>query len=260
VNVAAFNLDIHKGHVVGPLRADGTFAINIDGIDMPTGFFVNNDGKSLATQYIKVDGRWQNGEPAADLRKRHGLQGPIDDAFLDRFIMVRPTGKPMNEKVGAWAKEECDHAIRQWHNIFRGEAMVKNDTEITDADVAASNLVLWGDPSSNKFLARIADKLPIGWDSKQIHLGSRTFDAATHAPILIFPNPLNPKKYVVINSGFTFREDANGTNSRQVPKLPDYAVVDLTEAPSAHRPGKIVAAGFFGEKWELREDDGKIEP
>ena len=28
---------------------------------------------------------------------------------------------------------------------------------------------------------------------------------ANHAPILVFPNPLNPKRYVVINSGLTFR-------------------------------------------------------
>ena len=26
------------------------------------------------------------------LRKKHGLQGPIDDAFMERFLFVRPTG------------------------------------------------------------------------------------------------------------------------------------------------------------------------
>ena len=34
------------------------------------------------------------------LRKRHGLQGPIDDAFMDSFMMVRPTGPALNER---WA-------------------------------------------------------------------------------------------------------------------------------------------------------------
>ena len=120
------------------------------------------------------------------------------------------------------------------------------------ADIAASNLVLWGDPSSNAVLAKIAGKLPIRWTKDGISVGSRHFDAETHAPILIYPNPLNPNKYVVINSGFTFREDANGTNSRQIPRLPDYAVVDLTTPADSHYPGKIVEAGFFGERWELR--------
>jgi hypothetical protein len=43
----------------------------------------------------------------------------------------------------------------------------------------------------------------------------------------------------------------------QVAYLPDYAVVDLTTPPDARWPGKIVDAGFFGEKWELRPDEGK---
>ncbi|HXE55362.1 MAG TPA: hypothetical protein VN541_20225, partial [Tepidisphaeraceae bacterium] len=74
---------------------------------------------------------------------------------------------------------------------------------------------------------------------------------ATHVPVLIYPNPLNPKRYVVLNSGFTFREADYLNNDRQNPKLPDWAVVDTTEPPSPTAPGKIADAGFFGEKWEL---------
>ena len=65
------------------------------------------------------------------------------------------------------------------------------------------------------------------------------------------------KKYVVINSGFTFRESSNGSNSWQVAELPDYAVVDITPPPNARWPGKIAVAGFFGEKWELQPGDGQ---
>jgi predicted esterase len=246
-NVSALTVDLSKAP-----KAIGGF--EIDGQAMPA-------SRGEAAHFVRTDGKWRPG--SIDERtplKRHGLQGSIDDAFLDRFIMVSPTGKPLNEAVGLWAKEEMAHAIARWHGIFRGEAPVKRDDEISEADVASSNLVLWGDPSSNKVLAKIADKLPIGWNARQITLGSRTFDAATHAPVLIYPNPLNPRKYVVINSGFTFREDSNGTNSRQVPKLPDYAIVDLTTPPGPHGPGKIAAAGFFGERWELLADDGKLEP
>ena len=42
---------------------------------------------------------------------------------------------------------------------------------VTDADIASSNLILWGDPVSNRILARIADKLPIRWDSQGIRVG-----------------------------------------------------------------------------------------
>ena len=67
---------------------------------------------------------------------------------------------------------------------------------------------------------------------------------------MIFPNPLNPQHYVVLNSGIDFREHAYGTNSLQIPKLPDFAMIDLREPPGARWPGKIVDAGFFDESWK----------
>ena len=72
-------------------------------------------------------------------------------------------------------------------------------------------------------------------------------------PVLIYPNPLNPKRYVVLNSGFTFREYDYLNNARQVPKLPDYALVDVNVPVSSRAPGGIVAAGFFDEQWEVTD-------
>ena len=117
--------------------------------------------------------------------------------------------------------------------------------------------MLWGDPSSNKVLAKIADKLPIRWDGDKVVVGADTFPAADHVPVLIYPNPLNPKKYVVLNSGFTFREYDYLNNARQMPKLPDYAVIDVRTPPSSRLPGAIAAAGFFDEQWKLQPDGGK---
>jgi dienelactone hydrolase len=216
--------------------------------------------RSWRASFVKTDGRWAlAGAPSpgtlAPLRKKHGLQGPIDDAFLDAFIFVTPSGKPLHEPVGAWAAAEARRAVEHWRKQFRGEARVKADAAITDADIAGHNLVLWGDPASNQVLARIAGKLPLSWDAERVTAGARTFPAATHAAILIYPNPLNPERYVVLNSGFTFREYDYLNNARQVPRLPDWAVVDITEPPSPTAPGKIAAAGFFGEGWELLPEE-----
>jgi prolyl oligopeptidase family protein len=202
-----------------------------------------------------ADKSWQVVKKIDDgtLRKRPGLQGPIDDAFLDSFLMVRPTGQPLNDKIGAWASAEMKHAVEHWRKQFRGEARIKDDSAVSDADIAAHNLVLWGDPSSNKILAKIADKLPISWDRQQVQLGKETFSAENHVPLLIYPNPLNPKRYVVLNSGFTFREYDYLNNARQTPKLPDFAVIDVNTPPSSRLPGKVVTAGFFDEEWKLPE-------
>ena len=90
-----------------------------------------------------------------------------------------------------------------------------------------------------------------------LQLGERTFEAAHHVPALIYPNPMNPARYVVLNSGFTFREYDYLNNARQVPKLPDWAVIDINTPPSSRWPGKIVEAGFFGERWEPLKDSGR---
>ena len=50
--------------------------------------------------------------------------------------------------------------------------------------------------------------------------------------------------------GIDFREEAYGTNALQVPKLPDYAIIDLRETPGPRWPGKIVTAGFFDSAWK----------
>jgi hypothetical protein len=132
---------------------------------------------------------------------------------------------------------------------------VKKDSELTPADLAASNLVLWGDPSSNALIAKILPKLPIQWTREKLVVAGKEYDAGSAAPILIFPNPLNPKKYVVLNSGFTYREYDYLNNARQVPKLPDWAVVDLRYPPTTQVPGVILNAGFFDETWGWKSQE-----
>jgi hypothetical protein len=222
------------------------------------------DGQKLEAPPVPSDRSWTahfckrgviwtvtESEHDLSLHKQHGLQGPIDDAFMDAFIMVRPTGRPLSEKVGAWAKAEMNHAIDHWRRQFRGVARVVDDTEISDSEIAMNNLVLWGDPQSNKLLAKIAGQLPIRWDGQGVHTALANYPASESVPVFIYPNPLNPKRYVVINSGFTFREFDYTNNARQSPKLPDWAIVDVSVPVSTRKPGGIVDAGFFDEEWKL---------
>lgn len=211
---------------------------------------------AYAARFRRADGKWAAADavPAAGgLVKRHGLQGPVDDAFMESFLFVRPTGRASHAEVGAWAEGELRHAIGEWRRQFRGDARVKDDDAVTEADIAEHHLVLWGDPAANRLLARIADRLPIRWDAERVAVGRETWPAASHVPVLIHPNPLNPSRYVVLNSGFTFREYDQQNNARQTPKLPDWAVVDIRTPPDARAPGRIAAAGFFGERWELKD-------
>ena len=218
---------------------------------------VTIDGERLkGTAFAKTrEGKWtvDRNADARRLRKKPGLQGPIDDAFMDRFVMVKPTGVALNPRTGGWTDTELQHAVRAWRAQMRGDAPVLEDIAVTDAEIRSSNLVLWGDPSSNAVLARIAGKLPVKWEKDgSIRVGAKVFPAGTSVPILVYPNPLNPNRYIVLNSGLTWRESAYLNNAQQRPRLPDWAVIDITTPPDVNSPGRIADAGFFDEEWKVQ--------
>jgi predicted esterase len=245
--VEAFSIKMHPG--TSPLT--GEAAIVINGTAVKAGPLPSD--RSLDVTFVKADQGWIKGPVAKGFAKRPLMQGPIDDAFMDSFIMVRPTGKPLSDKVGLWTSREMAHAVDHWRKQFRGDAPILDDTAIRQTDIKSSNLVLWGDPSSNAILKQIAPELPISWTADGIRLGKdgKTFAPGNHAVAMIYPNPLNPDKYVVLNSGFTFREYDYLNNARQIPKLPDWAVLDVDQPRTSRRPAGIADAAFFGERWEL---------
>jgi dienelactone hydrolase len=248
-NVTALTLSMPAGYC--PLDVARPPVVSMDGDEVIAAPVMSD--RSWTAHFHRQGGKWIAGPvESAGLRKRHDLQGPIDDAFMQSFMIVRPTGTPAAPGISKWVDAELQHAITEWRRQFRGEPRIKNDGDVTDADIAAHNVALWGDPGSNRVLARIADRLPIRWDGDSVVVGAERYPAATHAPILVFPNPLNPKRYVVLNSGFTYREYDYLNNARQVPKLPDWAIVDTTTPPNSRYPGKVVNANFFGEEWELK--------
>ena len=249
-NVAALTFDMAAGHC--PLHPMERPVVEIDGQKVS----VRRPKSDRSWRvHLRKDpaGQWQETLTArpegVSLVKKPGLQGPIDDAFMDRFLMVLPSGEAWNAQPGEWVQAEAKRAQFEWRRQFRGDAPVKKDSEVTDADIASSHLVLWGDPGSNALLARLLEKLPIQWTREQVTANGKSYPAAGHLPVLVFPNPLNPERYVVLNSGFTYREYAYLNNARQVPMLPDWAVIDLSEPPGTVRPGRVADAGFFDERW-----------
>ena len=77
----------------------------------------------------------------------------------------------MNEKVGQWADAEMKHAIDHWRRQFRGDARVKDDKDVTDADIASTTSFSGATRAATRVLTKIADKLPIHWDKDGIRVG-----------------------------------------------------------------------------------------
>ena len=309
---------------VGKLTIDGR------GADIP--------GENSGTVRLKLEGnRWVHDLRNALNPKKSGLQGPIDDAFLSEFLVVRPSKKSGNPLLDRWIEFEIQHFEKRWRELFRGYPPIKFDTQVKMEDLEKKNLILWGSPETNSvwpmvnkmFKAEGTRSLQDGmnvtvltlkhlpavegteltetgrnatvnelakglaaienWDEKIRGSGEDTIelnlfdlkekqveatvqfiheqfktkklkfvhtkeiksDPATSVVAMIHPSPFTANRYVVFNSGPTFREAHDRTNSLQNPKLPDWAVIDLTQEPNASSPGRITAAGFFDEQWEF---------
>jgi len=84
-------------------------------------------------------------------------------------------------------------------------------------------------------------------------VGDQQFNAENHVPVLAYQQSaaIGEPSYIILNSGLTFREAHDKTNSLQNPKLPDWAILDITQPPNAESAGKVVAADFFDEQWQV---------
>ena len=185
----------------------------------------------------------------ANARKSHGLQGPIDDAFLDPFLLVRPTGTAWNEAVNQQSLHTLARFERLWAKYFRGHPFVKDDKDVTDLDMGRYHLVLFGDPGSNKLIARALPRLPVKWTKETVTLGDKSFPAAENFPALIYPNPLHPSRYLVLNTGLTITDrEYNGDYG--MPAWGDYAIVKVNAGADVP---DLVEAGLFDEMWQLRK-------
>jgi predicted esterase len=209
---------------------------------------------------LRRAGRWRSVRPQKVLAERArrpqkvtGLQGPIDDAFTEGFLCVQGTGeRPWHAATQKYAEANLERFQREWVKFLRGKLPIKLDTEVTDDDIAGKHLILFGDPASNSLIADVLEDLPLKWTRDTIQVGGQSFDAAEHVPVLIYPNPLNPQRYVVLNSGHTFHAAAFlGTNALLYPRLGDYAVLKLTGTEKDPLGATVAVSGLYDDYWQL---------
>lgn len=214
---------------------------------LPSGCRIHIDGSSLTLPDAqpritlrRTGKRWAITTKAlSQPAKSPQLQGPIDDAFLAPFLVVTPSGTSKDPALDKWVDFELEHFKTRWRALFRGNLRLKSDSAVTAQDAKQYNLVMFGTPESNKLVADALAQMPLDWpaDPNRVLLS-------------IYPNPAAPGRYLVLNSGPTFREGHDRTNSLQNPKLGDWAIIDLSEPPGPERPGKIVKTGLFDEEWQ----------
>ncbi len=267
--IAGYEKTTVEAELRGEIATITTKNVNVLAVDRQVAESVNLDGQLLPLRlaakgllpkvyYQKTPEGWVALEhdpsfmmlESGDGFKSPATHGPIDDAFRGPFLLVLPSAEPWNPTVAKWADERAKKFQADFARWMRGDVPVKRDVDVTPDDIESKHLILMGDPGSNKMLARVIKDLPITWTKEKFTLGE-THAFGEFAPVLIAPNPLNRKRYVVVNSGHTLEEsDFIGTNALLYPRIGDWGVFRL---PKSDQKQELVKSGYFNQRWRMAE-------
>ncbi len=221
-NIDALTLRLNES----PVPNGAAIPLIVDGAEVLRGPL------SAVVHLSRQEGSWKPSVWKAPARtKRHGLQGPIDDAFNSKFLAVYGEG-------------DRDLAIAELDAIrnppgplsVHGDIPMKQAARVTPQDIESSNLILFGTPDSNPVLKRIAGALPAALLRNEN--GARS--------VFIYPNPESPSHYVVVwQAKLLSTEDTTLRWAWIMPLnlLPDYVWV---------KDGRITSGGHFDSDWNQR--------
>lgn len=246
-NVSAFRLarDIAETAIIDGVELECRAAA--DGL-LPDVFFVRADDTWRVLSYAESKRFSDNRET----RKRPGLQGPIDDAFSSRFVCVVGSSKGSSETGNLWSEKTLETMKQEFSQWMRGDVQVIRDAELTPEIIQSSNLILFGDPASNRVIRDVLPELPVEWTADKLTVGGKEWSTADHGLCMIYPNPLNRRRYVVINSGHTFHEkDFRSSNAWLFPRLGDVAVVQIDTDEKGQLTATPVWSDVFDSSWRL---------
>jgi len=174
-NVDAYSLDL----VCAPLDSNKPVEILEDGQSL--GFVKERVFTKQSEKYIN-----------AAFIKNDLLHGPVWDAFTDPYVVVYGTGGSDMPFV---------KTSRNIAEKLAGGAPCLADLDMPKEMISGHNLILVGSVESNYWLALISGKLPLRIRPGQAcATKGKVFDGNDLGFFVIYPNPMNPDKYVVIYS------------------------------------------------------------
>jgi len=150
----------------------------------------------------------------------------------------------------AATRRAAEILAREWMARANGSVTIKADAEVTREDIAGYNLILFGNARVNSFIAQINDRLPIKFGAAGLIAGDKTLTNGDVGMALVYPNPLNPQRYVVIVGG-TSAESMKTAARLRLHELPDYAVFDNRTLSGEKL--QFVDGGFFDKFWRLKK-------
>lgn len=178
-------------------------------------------------------------------QKSRDICGPVRDAYCSEFLMVFGTQGQGDRDMRSAIK-----AGQEWVDFAKGRAAIKPDTAVSVQDIAKRNLILFGDVESNSVVSKIAAGLPVVIRGDEFALAGRTFPRPESSLLMVYPNPLNPSRYVVLNVGKFWGKYLS--INHKLDHVPDFIV--FNDSRDTDGNNKFLCAGYFDRNWQFSED------
>jgi pimeloyl-ACP methyl ester carboxylesterase len=194
--------------------------------------------------------------------KIHGLSGPLSDIYYEPFLIV-VAGPEATDAVALAARKQAEsmRATGLLGNRFFG-VRIKSEPDVTAEDIDKYHLIVFGSGNSSTLLNRIMGRLPVRIEGNAVAAGDRRFPGEDVGFRLIYPNPLNPRKYVVVCAGVS-SAGLEGLGSIPAPNYgwlsrvsePDVLITDRRARGTFKR---YLAAYTFDNDWKLEHSGAHV--
>ncbi len=195
-----------------------------------------------------------NYKPSA-LHKTGRLPGSMLDFTVTPFAIVIGTASKDPEMV-EMCRQKAKALIDTWRDWQKQEPRAFQDTELKDADMARYSFLLIGGPEANRVTAKFAAKLPLQISADHITIDGKEFPVKDAALQMIYPNPLNPDRYVWLVAGTSTDGMYFNELNIQRPYDWDYVITDghIPAYKQSASPLQIrVVSGMFDYNWRFSE-------
>jgi pimeloyl-ACP methyl ester carboxylesterase len=187
---------------------------------------------------------------AKNIFKSPAFFGPIKKAYFSPFILIYGTqGDSDSTEINLHhARVEAQN----WWLRGNGYVEIIPDIELNSEIIHRYNLILFGGPETNAVTAKIMKDLPLSTKNDRLIIDGQQIEKDDVAFQMVYPNPLNPEKYVVIKGGTSPKaEELSGLFNviYSGSGLPDFIIYDETAKEKGW--AAIIAAGFFDINWKF---------
>lgn len=133
----------------------------------------------------------------AHLHKNPDIEGPLSKVTTTPFAVVIGTSSK-DSLMNKLCRQKAQENINAWKDWQKYEPRVFIDKELTEEDMKKYSLILYGGPESNLITKKLSDKIPLKISPQKIEISGKTFKVQDACVQMVYPHPLNSKRYVSI--------------------------------------------------------------